>query len=112
MARKTDNDEEEELEGQEELHGQMSFLDHLEELRKRIIRMVIAIAVAFGACWAYHGKIAKIISIPIVAAATGQKVRMLTELKQIWAVVRYDVDPLANSAFKLNMLKPTDAMNL
>ena len=36
---------------QEELSGQMSFLDHLEELRKRIINSLIAIGVAFGVCW-------------------------------------------------------------
>jgi sec-independent protein translocase protein TatC len=29
----------------------MSFLDHLEELRQRIIRSLIAIGVAFGICW-------------------------------------------------------------
>ena len=36
---------------EQELSGQMSFLDHLEELRKRIINSLIAIAVAFGVCW-------------------------------------------------------------
>jgi len=36
---------------QEELSGQMSFLDHLEELRKRIINSLIAVGVAFGVCW-------------------------------------------------------------
>ena len=49
MANTTDN--EEELEEHGELQGQMSFLDHLEELRKRLIRILIAVAVAFGVCW-------------------------------------------------------------
>src|SRR5688572_5064360 len=47
-----DRDEEQrELEDQEELQGQMSFLDHLEELRRRIINCLIAVGVAFAACW-------------------------------------------------------------
>src|SRR5688572_10369231 len=37
----------EEVEDQEELSGQMSFLDHLEELRRRILNILIAVAVSF-----------------------------------------------------------------
>ena len=33
-----------------ELSGHMSFLDHLEELRKRIIRSLIAIGLTFVVC--------------------------------------------------------------
>jgi hypothetical protein len=36
MAHSTDNEEDLDEQG-EELQGQMSFLDHLEELRKRLI---------------------------------------------------------------------------
>ena len=35
----------------------MSFLDHLEELRKRLIVVIIAIGVAFLACWNFADKI-------------------------------------------------------
>ena len=35
----------------------MSFLDHLEELRKRIIYSLIAVAVGFLACWRYAERI-------------------------------------------------------
>ncbi len=52
-------------EQEEELHGQMSFLDHLEELRKRIIYCLIAIAVAFAICWGFADKIFKVVSVPI-----------------------------------------------
>jgi sec-independent protein translocase protein TatC len=48
-----DRDEREELEEQEELSGQMSFLDHLEELRRRILHSLIAVGVAFAACWIF-----------------------------------------------------------
>jgi len=53
---------------QEELSGQMSFLDHLEELRKRIINSLIAIGVAFGACWWLADTLYKAVSRPIVKA--------------------------------------------
>jgi sec-independent protein translocase protein TatC len=42
-------------EGQEEeLQGQMSFFDHLEELRNRIINVLIVTGVAFAVCWYYR----------------------------------------------------------
>src|SRR6185436_8699558 len=50
---------------QEELTGQMSFLDHLEELRKRIIHSLIAIAVAFSVCWYFAHKLFYIVSAPL-----------------------------------------------
>ena len=53
---------------QEALSGQMSFLDHLEELRKRIINSLIAIGVAFGACWWLADRIFRMVSRPIMRA--------------------------------------------
>jgi len=47
-----DRDEREEVQ-EEELSGQMSFLDHLEELRRRILHSLIAVGVAFAACWIF-----------------------------------------------------------
>jgi sec-independent protein translocase protein TatC len=46
----------------------MGFLDHLEELRKRIVYSVIAIAVGFFACWGYAGSIYTIMQRPIMDA--------------------------------------------
>jgi sec-independent protein translocase protein TatC len=51
--------------GEEELSGQMSFLDHLEELRKRIIHSLIAVGVAFGVCWTFADTLFKVVSVPI-----------------------------------------------
>jgi sec-independent protein translocase protein TatC len=48
-----DRDEREEVQEEEELSGQMSFLDHLEELRRRILHSLIAVGVAFAACWIF-----------------------------------------------------------
>jgi len=53
---------------QEALSGQMSFLDHLEELRKRIINSLIAIGVAFGACWWLADRLFRMVSRPIMKA--------------------------------------------
>jgi sec-independent protein translocase protein TatC len=52
-------------EEQEDLQGQMSFLDHLEELRKRIIHSLIAVGVALGICWAFADTLFRIVSVPI-----------------------------------------------
>src|ERR1019366_1358580 len=46
----------------------MGFLDHLEELRKRIIYSIIAIAVGFFACWGYAENIYEIMQRPIMDA--------------------------------------------
>src|SRR5947199_10503053 len=61
----TDRQREEE---QEELHGQMSFLDHLEELRKRIINSLISIGVALGVCWTFADALFRTVSRPILKA--------------------------------------------
>ncbi len=46
----------------------MSFLEHLEELRRRIIYCLIAVAVGFFACWAYAERIYGIMQAPIMTA--------------------------------------------
>src|SRR5689334_14875612 len=61
---------------QEGLSGQMSFLDHLEELRKRIIHSLIAVAVAFGVCWYFAHKLFNIVSAPL--RKTGAEVIVTT----------------------------------
>src|ERR1700716_3169670 len=46
----------------------MGFLDHLEELRKRIIYSIIAIVIGFFACWGYAENIYEIMQRPIMEA--------------------------------------------
>jgi Sec-independent protein secretion pathway component TatC len=46
---------------------EMSFIDHLEELRRRILWSVAAIAVAFAVCWIFAGDLYEIASAPIRA---------------------------------------------
>ncbi len=46
----------------------MSFLDHLEELRRRIIYSLIAVAIGFLACWRYAERIYEFMQQPIMIA--------------------------------------------
>ena len=48
--------------------GAMSFLEHLEELRRRIIYSIIAVVAGFLACWTYHERIYDIMQRPIMTA--------------------------------------------
>lgn len=75
---------------------QMSFLEHLDELRKRVVKSVIIIVVAFAACWFVSDRIYDFLSIPIrqalseaarkdlpISGLTGQeKVIPLAEIKE------------------------------
>ena len=59
-----DSGEDERQEGRQ-LGGQMSFLEHLDELRRRIIRSVIFIFVALIFCWFVSGPIYSFLSAPM-----------------------------------------------
>ena len=44
----------------------MGFLDHLEELRRRIVYSVIAVAIGFGLCWFSASRLVGIMQKPII----------------------------------------------
>jgi sec-independent protein translocase protein TatC len=46
----------------------MGFLDHLEELRRRLVYSIAAVAVGFGVCWGYHLRIYAVMHKPIMDA--------------------------------------------
>ncbi len=51
---------------EEELNGkQMSFLEHLEELRQRLMHSIIGIVAAAGVCFAFHQRIYDFLAQPI-----------------------------------------------
>lgn len=43
----------------------MTFLEHLDELRQRLVRSVIALVVAFGACWGFAPRIFTFMTEPL-----------------------------------------------
>jgi sec-independent protein translocase protein TatC len=83
-------------EQERQIGGQMSFLEHLDELRKRLVRSVIFVTVAFLGCWFVSGYIYNFLSVPIrralseaarrevpVEGRTGdEKMLPLTDLKE------------------------------
>src|ERR1700692_3098530 len=46
----------------------MGFLDHLEELRKRLVYSIIAVVIGFFACWRYAERIYGVMQRPIMDA--------------------------------------------
>ncbi len=54
-------------EAHEEIRGQMSFLDHLEELRRRILHALIAVGVSFVICWEFSDRLFTIVARPIIS---------------------------------------------
>lgn len=70
----------EEREEHEERGGlQMSFLDHLDELRRRLIRSVIAIAIAFTICYGVSDYIYNFLAAPVQKQLA--KVRLAQQAK-------------------------------
>jgi sec-independent protein translocase protein TatC len=55
-------------EGEEELGGQMSFLDHLDELRKRLIRSILFVFLATSVCWFFSDRIYNFLAVPVERA--------------------------------------------
>lgn len=55
-------------EGEDRLGGQMSFLDHLDELRRRIVRSVIFVFIIFMGCWFVSDYIYNFLAIPVQRA--------------------------------------------
>jgi sec-independent protein translocase protein TatC len=62
-----------------ELQGQMSFLDHLEELRKRILHSLIAIGVALAVSWTFADELFLVVSRPIRSLGVNLVASKLTE---------------------------------
>lgn len=61
----------------EELDSQMSFLDHLDELRKRLVNSVIILVIAFVFCFYFSGQIFDFLSVPIRRALSEAERREL-----------------------------------
>jgi len=55
----------EETISEEQLGKQMSFLEHLDEFRRRLVNSVIVIVIAFLVCFYFSGEIFNFLSVPI-----------------------------------------------
>ena len=53
---------------EEPLEAQMSFLEHLDELRRRLVRIVLFVGLAFMFCWNFSDKIYNFLAVPIAIA--------------------------------------------
>jgi sec-independent protein translocase protein TatC len=53
---------------EEELGGQMSFLEHLDELRSRLIRSILFVFLAATVCWFVSDRIYNFLAIPVERA--------------------------------------------
>jgi sec-independent protein translocase protein TatC len=53
--------------------AKMSFLDHLDELRSRIIYSLVALAIGFLVCWAFSDRIYNYMAVPITQHLGGRK---------------------------------------
>ncbi len=64
------------------LGSTMTFLEHLDELRKRILHSAAAVAIAFVICWAFSEHIYRFLAVPIAnVVAPGQDVE--TGMKEL-----------------------------
>ena len=53
---------------EEELGGQMSFLEHLDELRRRLIRSFVFVFIAASVCWFFSDRIYSFLAAPVERA--------------------------------------------
>lgn len=68
---------EEENELIEEPGKAMAFMEHLDEFRKRLIRSIIFITIAFLFCWAVSDRIYNFLAIPVQRAISEQQNRFI-----------------------------------
>ena len=61
----------------EDLGGQMSFLEHLDELRKRLIRSMAFVLVAAFACWFLSDRIYNFLARPVMQALANAQQRQV-----------------------------------
>src|SRR5918999_5533392 len=65
MASSVADTEQDEARDESRLGAQMSFLEHLDELRRRLMRSVVFVFVARVACWFVSDHIYNFLSVPV-----------------------------------------------
>ncbi|MBS1793822.1 MAG: twin-arginine translocase subunit TatC [Acidobacteria bacterium] len=72
---------------EETLGGQMSFLEHLDELRRRLVRSVLFIGLAFMFCWMYSDRIYNFLAVPVKRELSQAKQKKIDN-NEIFAVLK------------------------
>ena len=62
---------------EKDLGGQMSFLDHLDELRRRLMRSVLFVFAAMMVCWFFSDRIYSFLAVPVERALAEAQRRQL-----------------------------------
>jgi sec-independent protein translocase protein TatC len=62
---------------EEELGGQMSFLEHLDELRRRLIRSFVFVFIAASVCWFFSDRIYAFLAVPVERALADAQRRQI-----------------------------------
>lgn len=65
---------------EDELGGQMSFLEHFDEFRRRLINSLIFVGAAFILCWFVADEIYNFLAIPVQQALTEAQRREISEV--------------------------------
>ncbi|PYP82316.1 MAG: twin-arginine translocase subunit TatC [Blastocatellia bacterium AA13] len=84
----------------------MSFLEHLDELRKRLIRCALYIFIAFLVCWYFSSRIYHFLEIPVRRAMVEAKRTAGVEVG-VSAADRFSVQDLPDNS-EMNFTFPTD----
>jgi len=74
------------------LGSTMTFLEHLDELRKRILHSAAAVGIAFCICWAFSEQIFRFLAVPIAEVVGGMDQLIFirpTEPFSIWIKVSF-----------------------
>ncbi len=70
--------------GEKELGGRMTFLEHLDELRKRIVQSLIALVLTSAAGWIFREQIFEILRAPLGDAVQTLVYTKVTDTFTIW----------------------------
>lgn len=93
------DDKDEKMDSEEE--SSMSFLDHLDELRKRLTRIAGFVLLAFIVCWVFSDKIYNFLQVPVLKAKQNAQLKTAQLFKDISIQALADVADGTELSFSL-----------
>jgi sec-independent protein translocase protein TatC len=70
----------------EEESGKMSFLEHLDELRRRLIRIILYVLLGFASCFYFSDKIYNFLAVPLTQSLPPGTKPVFTQMTEPFAV--------------------------